>query len=98
MVCGWESIAPVDRHSEDSDWEALKGDLAARVRQTRVALYGENGGPLLAEAMGVPFRKLHGYEIGRRIPAPFILKFIELTRVDPHWLLTGQGSQFVDRD
>ncbi len=83
---------------EDSDWDALKGDLAARVHQTRVALYGENGGPLLAEALGVSFRTLHGYEIGRRIPAPFILRFIELTGVDPHWLLTGEGSQFVENE
>lgn len=81
---------------EDSGWETIKGDLAARVRETRIALYGEHGGPLMAEAMGVTFRTLHAYELGKQIPATFILKFIELTGVDPHWLLTGQGSQFAD--
>jgi Helix-turn-helix len=81
-----------------SEWEALKGDLATRIRATRIALYGEHGGPLLAREMGISFRTLHRYESGRTIPAPRILRFIEVTGVDPHWLLTGQGSQFRDRD
>jgi len=80
----------------DSEWETLKGDLAVRLRDVRVALYGENGGPLLAEALGIPFRTLHGYESGCTIPAHSILRFIELTGVHPHWLLTGRGEQFLD--
>jgi hypothetical protein len=86
----------MDNPLTDSDWETLKGDLAARIRETRIALYGENGGPLLADALGIPFRTLHNYEIGCTIPAHSILRFIELTGVDPHWLLTGLGEQFVD--
>jgi hypothetical protein len=91
-------VRPVGEPFDDSDWEALKGDLATRIHATRVALYGENGGPLLAQEMGISFRTLHRYENGRTIPAPRILRFIEVTGVDPHWLLTGQGSQFRDRD
>jgi len=80
----------------DSDWQTLKSDLAGRLRDVRVALYGENGGPLLAEALGIPFRTLHDYETGCTIPAHSILRFIELTGVHPHWLLTGDGEQFLD--
>jgi hypothetical protein len=82
----------------ESDWQSLKGDLAARVREVRVSLYGENGGPLLAEALGISNRTLYGYETGLTIPAHSILRFMELTGVEPHWLLTGEGEQFRDRD
>jgi hypothetical protein len=86
----------MDEIPVDSDWQAIKSDLAVRFREIRVALYGENGGPLLAEALGIPFRTLHNYESGCTIPALSILHFIELTRVHPHWLLTGHGSRFQD--
>jgi hypothetical protein len=93
-----ESGCEMDEPLPDSDWQALKSDLAVRFREIRVALYGENGGPLLAEALGIPFRTLHNYETGCTIPAHSILRFIELTRVHPHWLLTGLGSRFQDGD
>jgi hypothetical protein len=41
---------------------------------------------------------LHNYEAGCTIPAHSILRFIKLTGVDPHWLLTGDGARFLDRD
>ena len=87
----------VEEPLPDPDWNALKNDLAERVHKVRVALYGVNGGPLLAEALGIPFRTLHAYETGSTIPAHSILRFIELTGVHPHWLLTGDGEQFLDR-
>ena len=31
-----------------------RADLAVRFREIRIALYGENGGPLLAKALGNP--------------------------------------------
>ena len=31
-------------------------------------------------------------------PGATILHFIELTVVHPHWLLTGRGDRFLDRD
>ena len=86
----------MDKPLHDSEWQALKSDLAERLREVRVALYGEHGGPLLAEALGIPFRTLHNYELGCTIPAHSILRFIELTGVHPHWLLTGRGEQFLD--
>lgn len=82
----------------DPEWQELKSNLADRIRAVRVALYGQHGGPLLARALGVPFRVLHSYEAGSTVPAEWILHFIKLTDVDPHWLLTGDGDQFRDRD
>jgi DNA-binding transcriptional regulator YiaG len=79
------------------EWQTLKSDLAERIRAVRIALYGQNGGPLLARALGIPFRTLHKYERGATVPAQSILSFIQLTGVDPHWLLTGDGDQFRDR-
>lgn len=77
---------------------ALSSDLAVRVRTIREELYGEHGGPLLAEAVRVPFRTWHGYERGEQIPAEDILRFIEVTDAEPHWLLTGEGPKYAPRD
>jgi hypothetical protein len=82
----------------DSDWQTIKTDLARRIREIRVDLYGEHGGPLLAAALKIPFRTLHHYEAGSTIPAQTILRFIELTGAHPHWLLTGCGDRFLDRE
>jgi hypothetical protein len=81
-----------------SDWQTLKMGLAERIREIRIDLYGTNGGPLLAEALKIPFRTLHNYESGCTIPAQTILRFIELTGAHPHWLLTGRGERFLERD
>ncbi len=88
----------MDQLPPESDWRAVKSDLSRRMREIRVALYGEHGGPLLAKAMGIPFRTLHNYEMGCTIPAHVILRFIELTGAHPHWLLTGEGDQFAEQD
>jgi hypothetical protein len=78
-------------------WQTIKLDLAHRVRMIREELYGANGGPLLAEAIGIPFRTWMSYEDGTTIPAHAILLFIELTDADPHWLLTGEGEPYRAR-
>ncbi len=72
-------------------------ELSRRVRQMRLELYGELGGPALAEALGLSAETWANYESGVIIPAPVILGFIELTRADPHWLLTGQGERYTLR-
>jgi hypothetical protein len=82
----------------ESEWHVLKMGLADRVREIRIALYGINGGPLLAEALKIPFRTLHNYESGCTIPAQTILRLIEVTGAHPHWLLTGRGERFLNRD
>ena len=51
-----------------SNWQSIKMDLAYRVRTVREELYGEHGGPLLAQEIGVPFRTWMNYEDGCTIP------------------------------
>lgn len=85
----------MDRSIPQQDWVQLKSALADRVRQVRLDLYGVHGGPLLASKLGLPFRTWMNYEAGCTIPAQVILKFIEVTRSDPHWLLSGEGERFL---
>jgi hypothetical protein len=80
-----------------SDWHLIKLELATRVRTIRVQTFGEHGGPLLAERIGIPFRTWSNYEEGITIPAQVILRFIEITDASPHWLLTGQGQPYLSR-
>jgi hypothetical protein len=75
--------------------EKSRESLAFRVSAVRREIFGENGGPLLAERMGLPFRTWVQYETGRTIPALTILRFIELTHVSPDWLLTGRGDKYL---
>jgi hypothetical protein len=86
------------RPLREPEWHVLKMGLAERVREIRIALYGLNGGPLLADALRIPFRTWLNYENGCTIPAHTILRLIEVTGAHPHWLLTGEGDRFVDRE
>jgi hypothetical protein len=85
----------MDEPTSDSDWVAIKQGLARRIREVRMDLYGTHGGPLLAEALQIPFRTWLNYENGCTIPAPSMLRFIELTKASPHWLLTGHGDKYL---
>ncbi len=76
------------------DWQSLKAVLSQRIRMVREDLYGTNGGPLLANTLKIPFRMWLEYEGGATIPAMVILRFIEITEVHPHWLLTGEGDRY----
>ena len=64
--------------------------LAVRLREVRVEMFGDHGGPVMAEALGLPIRTWDHYESGVIIPGLVLLRFIEITGADPHWLLTGQ--------
>lgn len=74
----------------------LRQQLAERVREIRYDLYGEHGGPLLAGALQLPFRIWLKYEQGELIPAPVMLRFLQQTQADPHWLLTGEGRKYLE--
>jgi hypothetical protein len=63
--------------------------FAQRIRALREILYGEHGAPMLAGALGLPVGTWLGYEAGVTIPAPVILRLIEVTGASPQWLLTG---------
>ena len=84
----------METYPSQSNWHTIKLDLAHRVRIIREELFGENGGPLLAQQIGVPYRTWMNYEDGCTIPAHAILRFIEVTDADPHWLLTGEGEPY----
>ena len=71
--------------------------LAERVREIRLELFGEDGGPLLARALHLPYRTWMNYETGVTIPAPVILGFIEFVTASPRWLLTGEGDRYLER-
>jgi hypothetical protein len=75
-----------------------QGVLALRVREIRRELFGESGGPLLADVLQVPARTWMNYEAGVTVPAPVILRLIDATGVSPRWLLTGQGPKYRTRD
>lgn len=78
-----------------SNARSIKLDLSRRVREIRKEMYGEHGGPMLAEKLEIPFRTWLNYEEGCTIPAQLILRFIEVTHADVHWLLTGDGEKYA---
>jgi SOS-response transcriptional repressor LexA len=71
-----------------------KASLSERLRAIRAELFGERGGPELARRLGIPIRTWYNYESGVTVPGEVILRFVELTGVDPIWLLHGEGPRF----
>jgi hypothetical protein len=67
-------------------------ELAVRLREIREDLYGHCGAPLLADALHIRVQTWLNYESGVTMPAHVVLKLIHIARVNPHWLLTGQGD------
>jgi hypothetical protein len=57
-------------------------------------IFGEHGGPMLAELLGITQRRLARIEAGGPIPAEIVLKLIVLTGVNPSWLLSGEGETY----
>src|SRR5579875_677267 len=68
--------------------------LAERLASLRAELFGERGGPEMARRLGIPVRTWYNYEAGVTVPAEVILKIIELTSIEPSWLLHGKGPKF----
>jgi hypothetical protein len=71
-----------------------KHTLSERLASLRAELFGDRGGPELARRLGLPIRTWYNYEAGVTVPAEVILKIIELTSVEPMWLLHGRGPKF----
>ena len=57
-------------------------------------MFGEHGGPEIARRLGIPGRTWYNYEMGVTVPAEVILRFIDLTSVEPTWLLYGRGENY----
>src|SRR3954449_1302441 len=72
----------------------VKSQLAERLRSVRIELYGERGGPELARQLEIPNRTWYNYEIGVTVPAEILLRFLEVTTVEPYWLLHGEGPKY----
>jgi hypothetical protein len=72
----------------------IKHGLSDRLRTLRTEFYGERGGPDLARTLGIPVRTWYNYENGVTVPAEIILRIVELTAVEPVWLLRGEGPKF----
>jgi hypothetical protein len=72
----------------------VKCALSERLRDIRVELFGERGGSEMARRLNLPIRTWYNYEAGVTIPAEVILRFMELTSVEPLWLLYGEGPKF----
>ena len=68
--------------------------LSGRLRDIRLELYGRHGGPLMAEALGIPVRTWSNFESGVTIYGTVLLRFIEVTHVEPRWLLRGEGAKY----
>ena len=65
--------------------------LAGRVREVRVACFGAEGVPALAERPGLPPATWRNHEAGVTIPGPFLPMLVELTGASPAYLLRGEG-------
>jgi hypothetical protein len=68
--------------------------LASRVREIRLEKFGAEGVVDVSGAMNIAPRTWDHFENGVMIPAWILLKFIEITGVEPHWLLTGKGERY----
>jgi len=71
-----------------------KQALAERLGALRLELFGDRGGPEMARRLAIPVRTWYNYEGGVTVPAEVVLKIIELTSVEPSWLLHGKGPKF----
>jgi hypothetical protein len=72
--------------------------LAQRLHEIRLEVFGEEGVPLLAEALHLPAGTWRTYERGARIPSAILLRFIEISGASLLWLLAGAGEPFLERD
>jgi hypothetical protein len=72
-------------------------DVPGRLRAVRIETYGEHGGPVLAENLGISALTWMRYESGEPIPGSIFLCFVEFANVEPLWLLTGEGPKYQAR-
>lgn len=72
----------------------VKCHLSERLRAIRTELFGERGGSEMARRLELPVRTWYNYEGGVTVPAEVLLRFVELTSVEPMWLLHGKGPKY----
>jgi hypothetical protein len=74
--------------------QADSSSLAERIRALRLECFGEHGGPLLARRLRIPQRRLARIEAGVPFSAHLLERLMEITHVNPAWLLTGEGERY----
>jgi hypothetical protein len=74
--------------------ERARNRLAKRLKVIRIEKFGDHGGPELARRLDIPAETWRNYETGVIVPAEVILRFIDVTAVDPRWLLFGLGDKY----
>lgn len=72
----------------------IGAELSTRIREVRLDQFGVDGIAALALELRIPGRTWENFERGVTIPAPIILRLIELTNIGPQWLLTGVGERY----
>jgi hypothetical protein len=68
--------------------------IAGRLAALRTEMFGERGRTEMARRLGLPLRTWYSYEEGTSIPAEVVLRIIELSSVEPGWLLYGTGPKY----
>ncbi|MDG3006148.1 ester cyclase [Paludisphaera mucosa] len=105
MVEGWDAWnqgaffqhlqeAPAEPVASDETILGRRAEVAARIREVREDRFGATGGPEAARRLGLPVRTWYNYETGVAVPAEVLLAFLDLTGVEPAWLLTGEGPMY----
>jgi hypothetical protein len=74
------------------DPRRIKVLLGRRFRELRHEY--ESAGGTLDARLGVPLRSWYNFEWGGSMPADVLLRLIELTSVEPMWLLHGTGPKY----
>jgi hypothetical protein len=70
-------------------------DFAERLGEIREAAYGKHGRSAFARALGIPLTSYLNFENGRVPPMDIVVKMMALTRVNPRWLVHGEGPQYL---
>jgi len=73
-------------------------DFAERLGKIREDAFGKNGRSAFARALGIPLTSYLNFENGRVPPMDIIVKMMALTRVNPQWLVHGDGAQYLPKD
>lgn len=82
------------RRKNAPDQVRVKCKLAERLRELRLELFGERGGPEMARRLALPVRTWYNYEAGVTVPAEVVLRIVEMTSAEPTWLLHGKGPRY----
>lgn len=76
------------------DWLQIRAAVAWRVIELRRERHNSRGAAAFARELGIPERSWYLYEHGTAMPGELLLKIVELTGVEPMWLLYGTEPKY----